>query len=608
MARVLGVLNHKDSLFLYQESLLNKKKVFTVQKGTKESGATLHDFKIYRGKKLEDLKKIDNFRFTGNGPEVVLFYRSKVGKTSKVSQAVSKDLSSWKQVSDLKYKGISSVSGVPGTKYAFIGTSDGIRLLEQEKKGWSEGAELVLVPRSNYFDFGNLDVGTVLKTTQGIFLFYISTFERKGKKAYCVGLAEFNKSHPNKQVARSEVPLWEQPEDWDKDGIHPIGIALNRGRLTMYWGNKKGETIAVHNPEWDDFENYLKKPHFKLTRHHKNPVIVPHQTNVWETKATFNPAAVYAGGKVHLLYRAIGDNDVSVLGYAGSEDGSHFGERKDDPAYVPRAEFEGRPKGCGPTHVKPTNSPYVSGGGGWGGCEDPRLTQIDDRIYLTYVAYNGWSEPRVALSSISVEDFIAQNWESWSEPVLISKPGEINKNACLFPEKVNGKYVIVHRVFPDMLIDYVDDLNFDGKTKWIKPVDRIKPRRNYWDSRKIGIGPPPIKTPLGWLVIYQGVGEQDPGRYKIGAMLLDLEKPSRVIARAAKPILEPEEHYENGGWKHGVVYPCGAVIINDKLFVYYGGADAYVSVAAADLTDFLNALINKKDIKVEKISSVIISK
>ena len=154
----------------------------------------------------------------------------------------------------------------------------------------------------------------------------------------------------------------------------------------------------------------------------------------------------------------------------------------------------------------------------------------------------------------------------------------------------------------------VDDLNFDGKTKFIKTVARIKPRRNFWDSRKIGIGPPPIKTEYGWLVIYQGVGEQDPGRYKIGAMLLDLNDPAKVIARAATPILEPEEHYENGGWKYGVVYPCGAVIIEDKLFVYYGGADAYVGVAAANLKEFIDSLINKKSPKVNTISSINITK
>jgi predicted GH43/DUF377 family glycosyl hydrolase len=207
------------------------------------------------------------------------------------------------------------------------------------------------------------------------------------------------------------------------------------------------------------------------------------------------------------------------------------------------------------------------------------------------------------MSSISVEDFLEQKW-NWDEPVLISKPGEINKNACILPEKINGKYVIFHRVFPDILIDFVDDLNFDGKSKFIKTVAKIKPRRNYWDSRKIGIGPPPIKTPYGWLVIYQGVGEQDPGRYKIGAMLLDLENPAKVIARASRPILEPEEHYENGGWKYGVVYPCGAVVIGTKLFVYYGGADAYVGVAAADLDEFIKSLKDKKSPKIEKISSL----
>lgn len=605
MARVLGVAMSRGGVHLFQESFLNSKKVYTVQKG-KGPGATLHDFKVFRGKKSEDLKNIENFSFCADDNSYKLIYRIKSGKTYKLSLATSENLSDWYVQEDFKYASAKSGVAIPGLSVYYLNTGDGIRIARQKKDGaFEKEAELVLSPRHNYFDHGEIRAAAAFLNSDGVYLFYYNIFERSGARCYTVGLAKFNKKHPEKQISRIELPVWEQPTEWDKKEMRPIGIIIEQGHLTMYWSTKDGETYAIHHPEWDNFEKLLEQQHFKLTRHHKNPIIVPHDKNVWETKATFNPAAVYVGGKVHLLYRAIGDNDVSVLGYAGSKDGYHFDERHDEPAYIPRADFEGRPKGCAPIH-KPNPSPYVSGGGGWGGCEDPRLTQIEDRVYLTYVAYNGWSEPRVALSSISVDDFLNQEW-NWDEPVLISRPGEINKNACILPEKVNGKYVIFHRVFPDMLIDYVDDLNFDGKSKWLKTIHRIKPRRNYWDSRKIGIGPPPIKTPLGWLVIYQGVGEQDPTRYKIGAMLLDLNDPAKVIARAKKPILEPEEHYENGGWKRGVVYPCGAVIINDKLFVYYGGADAFVGVAAADLTDFLNSLIKKKEPRVERVSSVIIT-
>lgn len=112
-----------------------------------------------------------------------------------------------------------------------------------------------------------------------------------------------------------------------------------------------------------------------------------------------------------------------------------------------------------------------------------------------------------------------------------------------------------------------------------------------WDSRKIGAGAPPIKTKYGWLLIYQSVGEQDSGKYKIGAMLLDLKDPTKVLYRSQSPILEPDADYENNGFKAGVVYPCGAVVIGDTLYVYYGGADSYVCVATTKLESFLKELM-----------------
>jgi predicted GH43/DUF377 family glycosyl hydrolase len=212
---------------------------------------------------------------------------------------------------------------------------------------------------------------------------------------------------------------------------------------------------------------------------------------------------------------------------------------------------------------------------------------------MTYVAYNGFDPPRVALTSIDVEDFRAQRW-NWELPVLISGPGVVNKNAVLFPEKVRGKYVMLHRVYPNILLDYLDDLDFDGETKWLTGQHAISPSADGWDSHKVGAGPPPIKTPEGWLLICQGVGKNDPGRYKIGAMLLDEHHPERVVARPREPILEPNAWYTNQGWKSGVVYPCGAVVKDGRLFVYYGGADTYVCVATAPFDQFIRDLARER--------------
>jgi predicted GH43/DUF377 family glycosyl hydrolase len=213
---------------------------------------------------------------------------------------------------------------------------------------------------------------------------------------------------------------------------------------------------------------------------------------------------------------------------------------------------------------------------------------------MTYVAFDGYSPPRVALTSIHIDDFLARNWQ-WKKPVLISPPGVADKNACILPERINSRYVIFHRIFPDILIDFADDLDFDGETRWLKGEFRIRPRAAYWDSRKVGAGAPPIKTEEGWLLIYQAIGERHPGRYKVGAMLLDLKDPTRVLARSEEPILEPEVWYENEGWKAGVIYPCGAVVIGDRLLVYYGGADRVTCVASAKLDELLEYLVGKRE-------------
>jgi len=326
-----------------------------------------------------------------------------------------------------------------------------------------------------------------------------------------------------------------------------------------------------------------------LQRFEGNPILRPEPRHWWESKAVFNPAAIYEGGKIHILYRALGDTDTSVIGYASSRDGFHIDERLDKPVYVPREPFEG--VGAMREAEVELSDNYTSGGSIAGGCEDPRLTRIDDRVYMTYVAYDGYSFPRIALSSIAISDFLNKNWK-WKKPVLISRPDVTDKNACILPEKIDGKYVIFHRVFPEILIDFVDDLDFDGEGRWLEGQFKIPITESSsgWDSRKVAAGPPPIRTKDGWLFIYHAIDEKDQCRYKMGAMLLDIKYPPKVLARTTHPILEPVAWYENEGLKAGVAYPCGAVILKDQLFVYYGGADMVVCVATAKMNEFMSQL------------------
>ena len=321
-----------------------------------------------------------------------------------------------------------------------------------------------------------------------------------------------------------------------------------------------------------------------LKRSKKNPIIKSEANVYWESKAAFNPSAIYHDGKVHLIYRAIGDSDISVLGYIKSGDGFNFDKSSKRLAYYSKGK-QAVKKGIDPKIL------YSSGGGWSGGCEDPRLTLLGDKIYMIYTLFDGWGSLRIALTSISLNDFINGRF-NWKEPVLISPPGEIHKNWVLFPEKIRGKYAIMHSFAPKILIDYFDSLDeLDGK-KFIKsdntrPVDETR----NWDSWFRGVGPSPIKTKYGWLVIYHSMNHKNPDRYKMGAMLLDLKEPTKVLYRSAEPILEPEEWYENEGYKSGVVYSCGAIVKDGVLFVYYGGADKVSCVATADLDLFLKELV-----------------
>jgi len=348
----------------------------------------------------------------------------------------------------------------------------------------------------------------------------------------------------------------------------------------------------------------INKP-LPLKKAVENPIISPRQENSWESIQTFNPAALFADDRVHLLYRALGDDGISRIGYATSEDGVNIDERLDEPIFVYETESLDRKSGSTGTlqiFRPPEWMDNYSSGGGWGGCEDPRITMIDEKVYMFFVAFDAVNPPAVAFTSIAFKDFLERKWK-WGGVKVISKPGIIDKSGCVFPEKINDKYVIMHRIFPNILIDYVDNLDFkDGEH--LQGEHKIAIREDNWDSRKIGAGAAPIKTKYGWLLIYYAVDDKDDSKYKIGAMLLDLKDPAKVLHRTDAPILEPVEWYENAGHKTGVAYPCGVVTIKDRLFIYYGGADTVVCVATANAEEFLQELMGGKKPKLKRVKQL----
>ncbi len=335
-------------------------------------------------------------------------------------------------------------------------------------------------------------------------------------------------------------------------------------------------------------------PKLDIKRHEKNPIISPSPARDWEDNATFNPAAVEDDdGYIHLLYRAIGGG-MSRVGHAKSKDGVNFDERTSYPVFQPSAGF-------GLPDSKQTEAPRVydpliyTSGGGWGGCEDPRAVRIGDRVYMTYVAFGGWNSMRIAVTSISLEDLKNGRWK-WKKSIMLSPPDTRNKNWVLFPEKINGKFAILHGISPSIFIDYADNLEDFQKNGLIKSASdhggrgyEDPKRKDFWDNLVRGSGTPPMRTKLGWLFLYQAMDKNDPNKYKVGAMILDFKDPTKVLYRSSAPILSPEMHYENDG-KPGVVYASGAVIKNNILFVYYGGGDKHVCVAQVPLDALLKWL------------------
>lgn len=329
----------------------------------------------------------------------------------------------------------------------------------------------------------------------------------------------------------------------------------------------------------------LKYDSHKLIKHPNNPIIIPNNDNWWESFQVFNPGAIEIEGKIHMIYRSIGVDGESRLGYANSSNGFDVHYRLSYPVYK---------------HKMTANNSYYenSSGGSWGGAEDPRLVRVEneDVIYMTYTAVDNGI--RVGLTCIKVDDFKNQKW-NWSLPKLISRPDEIHKNWVIFPQKINGKYAILHSISPKISIEYLDNLDFK-KFKYIESFHYKydHTRSNKWDSLVRGVGPPPIKTQYGWLILYHAMNKYNPSQYLLGAMLLDLNEPTKVLHRSVQPILVPEELYENQGFKTGVIYASGAVIKDGNLIIYYGGADSYVCVAFVNFNEFLNKLVSDEQIKM----------
>jgi predicted GH43/DUF377 family glycosyl hydrolase len=386
---------------------------------------------------------------------------------------------------------------------------------------------------------------------------------------------------PSRIIGRTPTPIMCPEMPYERVGdvanvVFPSGAWLEGDELRVYYGaaDTTGCAATVNVNELldamcaPDEVRFVESPQLPggFRRHDGNPILSPRPELPWEAQSTFNPGVIYEGGAFHLIYRAMSHEGTSVFGYARSRDGAHIDERPNHPVYVPRERFEKR------------------NNAGLSGCEDPRLTRIGDRIYVFYTAYDG-NMPRVAFSSIALDDFLAQRWH-WDWPQVITPPHIDDKDACIFPELIGNRYAIIHRIDGNIRIDYVASLEFDDGQYLCDNQGIIRPTRQPPGLKKFGIAAPPLRTDAGWLALYHHVS--DPGNaYRVGAMLLDLQDPSRVIAETDTDLIEPELAYEKLGDVNNVVFPCGAVLKDGDVWIYYGGADTVIGVARMPLADIL---------------------
>jgi predicted GH43/DUF377 family glycosyl hydrolase len=304
-------------------------------------------------------------------------------------------------------------------------------------------------------------------------------------------------------------------------------------------------------------------PRELFRRHEANPIL---QARDWPNmvNSVFNPAAVMFNGETLLLVRVEDRTGLSRLTVARSHDG--YTNWIIEPERTMWPELD-------------------SWNEKWG-IEDARVTQCGDEFLI---AYTGFSAGGPLICLASTRDFI-----TFDRHGIIAPPED--KDGALFPRKINGRWALLHRPVPNyahfgahIWLSWSPDLKH-----WGDPTPLITSRDGgWWDAHKVGLGPPPLETEHGWLVLYHGVRVTASGSlYRLGVALLDHDHPERVIARGNEWVFGPHAPYETSGDVPDVVFPCGWILDGDgdTLRMYYGAADTSIGVATGSLSELMSYL------------------
>jgi predicted GH43/DUF377 family glycosyl hydrolase len=344
-----------------------------------------------------------------------------------------------------------------------------------------------------------------------------------------------------------------------------------------------------------------------FTRCVENPIVWPGRWD-WRMSNAYNPGLLHEEGKFYLYERAAGSlrPHRCVVGLLESDDGVHFRHVSDQPVFTP--EMVGAP---------------------YGSVQDPRVVRIDDTCYMTFAFRRyAWSIDPTGLgvpearqsefpgfdpamdrnqtrSGIAVsKDRVHWEFLGWATP-----PDVDDRDVILFPEKIGGRYALLRRPIgfvstdtghgeehPSIRLSFSEDLR-----NWTEPQVVIRPEY-AWEDNRIGGSAPPVRTDRGWLTLYHGVETAHAATrrviYRMGAALLALDDPGRVIASSPSFLMEPETYYERFGlFIPNVIFPTGCAVKDGLLWVYYGCCDTAISLATTPLNELVDYLLEAGSVK-----------
>ncbi len=332
----------------------------------------------------------------------------------------------------------------------------------------------------------------------------------------------------------------------------------------------------------------------------KHGIILSPTEREFENNGVLNPGVYQEGNTVHLLYRAVQHGNLSTIGYAKTEGPYEIVERLDKPLINRDFDYESH------------------------GVEDARIVKIEDTYYITYTAYDGVNAMGALATSKDLITFEKHgiitpkvNYQEYERFILccgnklnpkyhhyfrlFAQIGLVadefrllrDKDVVLFPRKINGKFAMLHRIWPGIQIAYFNDWAELTDSYWKNYLENLTDYivldpKGIFEVNYIGAGGPPIETIDGWLLIYHGVEETTKGGiYHAKAALLQLDKPEIEIARLDLPLFSPTKQWEIEGEVNDVVFPTGQALFGNDLYVYYGAADKHVGVVKLDINELL---------------------